>query len=216
MSTALPRPRHRLYAYAWDKFFEPSGRNLMDPLRRFTAGGARGRVLEIGAGTGSNLPFYNWSQVETLDVTEPDPFMLQRLHAKLEGLPPEARAKVRAQEAPAESLPFRDGEFDCAVVTLVLCSVADVRSSLSELRRVLRPTSEVRLIEHVQADGRWASVQKYIQPVYGLVSGECRLGRKTEEAMRSAGFELEVTQRENLGGPLWPGFVGIARPLPSA
>jgi ubiquinone/menaquinone biosynthesis C-methylase UbiE len=188
----------------------------MDPLRRIVAGGARGRVFEIGAGTGSNLPFYNWSQVDGLDVTEPDPFMLQRLESKLEGLPAEARAKVRAQQAPAETLPFEDGKFDCAVVTLVLCSVADVQASLAELRRVLKPTSEMRLIEHVQADGRWATVQKYIQPVYGWVSGECRLSRRTEEAVRSAGFELEVTQRENLGGPLWPGFVGIARPLPSA
>jgi ubiquinone/menaquinone biosynthesis C-methylase UbiE len=215
MSTALPRPQHRWFAYAYDKFLEPSGRKQMDPLRRFVAGGARGRVLEIGAGTGSNLPFYNWPQVEKLEVTEPDPFMLQRLESKIESLPSEARAKVRRQEAPAESLPFGDGDFDCAVVTLVLCSVADVRASLSELRRVLTPSGEMRLIEHVQADGRWATVQKYIQPVYGWVSGECRLSRRTEEAVRSAGFELEVTQRENLGGPLWPGFVGIARPLTS-
>jgi ubiquinone/menaquinone biosynthesis C-methylase UbiE len=183
----------------------------MDPLRQFAAGGARGRVLEIGAGSGSNLPFYDWSLVERLDATEPDPFMLQRLQAKLGALPAEARAKVRAQEAPAESLPFGDGEFDCAVVTLVLCSVADVRASLAELRRVLKPSGEMRLIEHVQADGRWATVQKYIQPVYGWVSGECKLSRRTEEAVRAAGFELEETQRENLGGPLWPGFVGIAR-----
>jgi SAM-dependent methyltransferase len=212
MSTPLPRPKHRWFACAYDKFIEPSGRKQMDPLRRFIAGGARGRVLEIGAGSGSNLPFYNWSLVDGLDVTEPDPFMLQRLQAKLEGLPAEARGKMRAQEAPAESLPFGGGEFDCAVVTLVLCSVADVRASLAELRRVLRSTGEMRLIEHVQADGRWATVQKYIQPVYGWVSGECQLSRRTEEAVRSAGFELAVTQRESLGGPLWPGFVGIARP----
>jgi ubiquinone/menaquinone biosynthesis C-methylase UbiE len=184
----------------------------MDPLREFAAGGAQGRVLEVGAGTGSNLPFYKWPQIESLDLTEPDPFMLQRMQAKLGGLPAEARTKVRAQEAPAESLPFGEGEFDCAVVTLVLCSVADVPASLAELRRVLKSTGEMRLIEHVQADGGWATVQKYIQPIYGWVSGECQLSRRTEEAVRRAGFELEVTQRESLGGPLWPGFVGIARP----
>jgi SAM-dependent methyltransferase len=211
MSKALPRPRHRWYARAYDRFIEPSGRKQMDPLRRFAAGGARGRVLEIGAGSG-----YDWQHIERLELAEPDPFMLQLMQPKLDALPAEARAKVRAQEAPAESLPFGDGEFDCAVVSLVLCSVADVPASLAELRRVLKPVSEVRLIEHVQAQGRWATVQKYIQPFYGLVSGECRLSRRTEEAVRNAGFELEVTQRENLGGPLWPGFVGIGRPLPSA
>jgi ubiquinone/menaquinone biosynthesis C-methylase UbiE len=187
----------------------------MDPLRRFAAGGARGRVLEIGAGSGSNLPFYDWQDVERLDLAEPDPFMLQRMQPKLDALPPEGKSKVHTHEAPAESLPFGDSEFDCAVVTLVLCSVADVPASLVELRRVLKPMSEMRLIEHVQAHGRWATVQRYIQPVYGLVSGECRLSRRTEEAVRNTGFELEVTQRENLGGPLWPGFVGVARPLPS-
>jgi SAM-dependent methyltransferase len=206
---------HRWYALAYDKFLEPSGRKQMDPLRRFAAGGARGRVLEVGAGTGSNLAFYDWSRVDALDLTEPDPFMLRRLQAKLETLPAEARAKIRTHESPAESLPFADGEFDCAVVTLVLCSVADVRASLAELRRVLRPTGELRLVEHVRADGRWATVQKYVQPVYGWLSGECQLGRRTEEAVRAAGFELEVTQRTNLGAPLWPGFAGVARPADS-
>jgi SAM-dependent methyltransferase len=216
MSNALPRPRHRWYACAYDKFIEPSGRKQMDPLRRFAAGGARGRVLEIGAGSGSNLPFYDWPHIERLDLAEPDPFMLQRMQPKLDALPPEAKSKVHTQEASAETLPFADGEFDCAVVTLVLCSVADVPASLAELRRVLKPTGEVRLIEHVQAHGGWATVQKYIQPIYSWVSGECQLSRRTEEAVRSAGFELEVTQRQNMGGPLWSGFVGIARTLPSA
>jgi SAM-dependent methyltransferase len=210
VTTAPPRPRHRWFAFFYDKLIEPSDKKRMEPLRRFAAGGARGRVFEIGAGTGSNLPFYDWSQVDSLDVTEPDPFMRQRLRRKIDALPAEARAKVRLHEAPAEALPFAEGEFDCAVVTLVLCSVADLDASLSELRRVLKPGGELRIAEHVRAAGGRAKVQRFVQPVYGWMSGGCQLSRETELAIRAAGFELEVTQRLAFG-PLWPAFAGLGR-----
>ena len=206
-----PQPQHRWYAAVYDKFIEPSGKKVMVPLRRQLVAQAHGRVLELGAGTGSNLPFYDWSRVESLDVTEPDPFMLRRLLPKLQALPAEARASVRTHDAPAEHLPFEDASFDCAVVTLVLCTVTDLDASLAELRRVLKPGAEVFLLEHVRASGAWAKVQRFIQPVYGWTAGGCQLSRDTEQSLRDAGFELEVTQRTSLGAPIFPSFVATAK-----
>jgi SAM-dependent methyltransferase len=213
-SITIPKPRHRWYAAFYSRCIEPIDRKKSGPLREFVAGGASGRVLELGAGTGANLEHYDWARVESLEVTEPDPFMLEYLRRKLDALPAEVRARVHVHEAPAEKLPFEDATFDTAVVTLVLCSVADPARSIAELRRVLKPGGELRLIEHVRAEGRLASLQRWVQPVYGYVSGECQLSRDTEQALREAGFDVDVSQRLNLGGPLWPTFVGVAR-LPS-
>lgn len=206
----LPRPRHRWFAFMYAKFIEPSDRKTVGPLRQFAAGGARGRVLEIGAGTGANLDYYDWLQVDSLEMAEPDPYMAQRIRPRLEALPPEVRAKVHLSDAPAEQLPFADAEFDCAVVTLVLCSVSDPAASIAELRRVLKPGGELRLVEHVKGEGKRATFQSIVQPVYGWMSGSCQLGRRTEDALSAGGFDVEVTQRTALG-PLWPCFVGTAR-----
>jgi ubiquinone/menaquinone biosynthesis C-methylase UbiE len=210
-SIALPKPRHRWFAALYSKFIEPMDRKRMAPMRQFAAGGAVGRVLEIGAGTGANIEHYDWSKVESLEITEPDPFMLERLQPKLEALPADVRSRVHLQEIPAEQLPFPDASFDVAVVTLVLCTVMDPARSIAELRRVLKPGGELRLIEHVRAQGFWGSVQRLFQPIYGRISGDCQLRRDTEQALRDAGFDVEVTQRLVLGGPLWPTFVGLAR-----
>ena len=209
MPTEAPKPRHRWFAHVYAKFVEPTDRKTMGPMRRFIAGGAHGRVLELGAGTGSNVEYYDWSKIDSLEMAEPDPFMLKHIGPKLESLPAEARARVHLSESPGEVLPFADGEFDCAVVTLVLCSVEDLDASLAELRRVLKPGAEIRLIEHVKGSGKTAAAQRLVQPVYGWFSGNCKLSRDTEAAIEAAGFDLEVTQRTDLG-PLWPAFVGIA------
>ena len=212
MNTALPAPRHRWYAAFYARVIEPSDRKTMGPLRAFAAGGAHGRVFEPGAGTGANLAHYDWSKVDRLDLAEPDPYMRQHLEPKVAALPADVRSRVHLSDAPAEALPFEAATFDCAVVTLVLCSVEDVPRSLSELRRVLKPGGELRLIEHVAAEGAWGKVQRTIQPVYGWMSGECRLHRRTESALHDAGFDVNVTQRMKLGLPIFPTFAGIATP----
>src|SRR5947208_467648 len=114
---------------------------------------AGGRVLEIGGGTGANLPFYEGA--ETLTVTEPDRPMVHRLERRLQERYPEALLL----RAPAEDLPFEDDSFDVAVSTLVLCTVDDQPRALRELRRVLKPAGCLLFIEHVRADderlARW-------------------------------------------------------------
>src|SRR5215216_4114884 len=95
---------HRWFAAAYD-LLDSLDKKRVELMRRSVAGAASGKVLELGAGTGSNLPFYNCDRLESLDATEPDPYMLQRAQTKLEALPSEARARVRLHQLPAESLP---------------------------------------------------------------------------------------------------------------
>jgi SAM-dependent methyltransferase len=208
-SAALPRPRHRWYAAIYDPLISKSGEKKLAPIRRFVAGGASGRVLELGCGTGANLAFYDWPKIEALVATEPDPFMLQRAEAKLAALDPAVSAKVTLREVPAEALPFEEASFDCIVATLVFCTVADPARSLAEAYRVLKPGGTMRLAEHVASSGFEARVQRLVQPVYGWVAAGCQLDRHTEDAVRAAGFELVVEDRSSLG-PLIPTFVGAA------
>ncbi|HEY4684460.1 MAG TPA: class I SAM-dependent methyltransferase [Dehalococcoidia bacterium] len=208
MTAAAPRPRHRWFAAMYD-VMEKAGEKRMRPLRQRIVGRAAGRVLEVGCGTGANLAFYDWSKVDSLDATEPDVYMLRRAEAKLAALPAETRAKVRLQEAPAEALPFGDSEFDTAVATLVFCTVADPGRALAEVRRVLKPGGTLYLLEHVAAEGRAGGVQRFVQPVYGWLAAGCQLSRRTEDAVRAAGFDLAVEERTSFG-PLWPALLGVA------
>ena len=209
-SNTLAKPRRRWHAAIYARFIEPQDRKKLAPIRRTVVGGAAGRVLEIGAGTGANLPYYDWSKVESLQITEPDPFMLEHLRRKLEALPADVRARVDVREILAEQLPFADASFDDVVVTLALCTVYDPARSLAELHRVLKPGGRLRLIEHVRAQGFWAKLQRWVQPVYGWLAGDCRLDRDTEQSLRDSGFEVQITERLSLGGPLWPAFVALA------
>ena len=210
-NASIPRPRHRWFAAAYDLVAKTDEKRLR-PLRQFSAGLAAGRVLEIGSGTGLNLSYYDWVNVESLDVAEPDVYMLQRARAKGGDLPVEARAKVRFHDVPAEALPFPDASFDTVVATLVFCTVAEPGRAISEVRRVLRPGGQLRLLEHVRAPGFKGRVQRTIQPVYGWLAAGCQLNRDTEADVRAAAFELEVTERTAFG-PLWPAFVGVATRL---
>ncbi len=211
MATDQPRVRHRWFAAAYERFIEPASRSKMERHRRFAAGEAHGRVIELGAGTGANLPYYDWSKVEAIHLTEPDPHMVKRIQRRIDDLPSAVREKIHIVEVPAESLPFDDGEFDCAVATLVLCSVEDLEGSLQELRRVLKPEGELRLMEHVRGGLLAAPAQKLVQPVYGWFAGGCSLSHETEAQVRAAGFTLTVTERPHFGGPLSPGIIGVAR-----
>ncbi len=159
MSEATSRKGHRWFAAIYDLTAKGDEKKLR-PLRELAAGGATGRVIEVGCGTGLNLGYYDWQAVEALDATEPDPFMLRRAEAKAATLADAVRARLRFHPAPAEALPFPDASFDSAVATLVLCSVRDPALALAELRRVLRPGGRLRLVEHARAPGFAGRVQR--------------------------------------------------------
>ncbi|MCL6641087.1 MAG: class I SAM-dependent methyltransferase [Candidatus Rokubacteria bacterium] len=158
--------------------------------RRWLAQGARGRVLDLGTGTGRMLPHYPPNlRVVGLD---PSPAVLNR-------------ARRRSRRAPlvvgrAESLPFRDGTFDTVVGSLVLCSVSDPARALAEVRRVLAPSGELRAVEHVRSARPWrARFQDWIQPAWTRLTGGCHPNRETETAVERAGFRIVPDGRRAQG-----------------
>jgi ubiquinone/menaquinone biosynthesis C-methylase UbiE len=157
--------------------------------RRWLAGGATGRTLDLGSGTGRNLP---------LLAPGVRAFALDRHGDAL------ARARRRAPAVPlvlarAEALPFRDGAFDTVVVGLVLCSVSDPDAALREARRVLRPWGSLRLLEHVRVGGALGRLQDLLQPAWTAISGGCHPNRETEAAVARAGFAIDPATRRARG-----------------
>jgi ubiquinone/menaquinone biosynthesis C-methylase UbiE len=177
---------HPILAALYDPLFVFMERWWMDERRARLLKGARGAVLEIGGGTGANLPHYR--EVDRVTVAEPDPFMRKRLVPKLGA----ARVPVEVSAARAEALPFHDGSFDTVVSTLVLCTVPDQESVLDEIWRVLRPGGRLLFIEHVRATGSMARWQDRIEPFWGRLFGGCHPNRDTVAAIEEAGFEIET------------------------
>lgn len=202
----------RLFAAIYDPFMRSAERAGLSEWRAELLGHARGEVLEIGAGTGANVPFYT-PAVTRLLLTEPDSDMLARLRTRVEL----ARAqRVQAMTAPADALPFVDATFDTVVSTLVLCSVPDVPKALAEARRVLRPDCRLLFMEHVAADDRPARLawQRRLEPLWRRISGNCHLTRRTGDAIREAGFIVEWERRESVRKALSivrPSVRGMAR-----
>jgi len=155
---------------------------------------ASGRVLEIGGGTGANLPFYGAS-VDSLTVTEPEQPMMQRLQSRLQERAPTATAVL----ASAEDLPFDDGSFDVAVSTLVLCTVADQPRALGELHRVLGPGGRLLFIEHVRSDDdRVARWQDRLNGLQQRIGCGCNCNRSTADAITRAGFSISQLEHDVL------------------
>jgi ubiquinone/menaquinone biosynthesis C-methylase UbiE len=170
--------------------------------------GLRGRVLEVGAGTGLNFQLYP-EGVEVVAM-EPEPNMIRRARERVGDGP----STVRLVRGVAEALPFPDGCFDAAVVSLVLCSVPRPRASIAELRRVLRAGGELRIFEHVRSENpRHARWQDWLTPLWRPLSAGCHPNRDTAASLRAAGFDVEV-RRVPIGPPTpaRPHIVGVARP----
>ncbi|MGC3999063.1 MAG: class I SAM-dependent methyltransferase [Anaeromyxobacter sp.] len=146
--------------------------------RAWLGAGAAGRTLDLGTGTGRNLP--HLPQDLRAVALDPDPRNLVRARRRGPATP-----LVRAR---AEALPFRDAAFDTVTCGLVLCSVDDPAAALQEVRRVLRPGGTLRLIEHVRARGAGGALQDLLQPAWTWVTGGCRPNRHTEAAVEAAGF----------------------------
>jgi ubiquinone/menaquinone biosynthesis C-methylase UbiE len=157
--------------------------------RRWLAGGARGRALDLGTGTGRNLPLL--AGAARAFAVDPHPQNLSRARRRAPAVP--------LVVARAEALPFRDGVFDTVVAGLVLCSVSDPAASLAEARRVLRPGGELRLLEHVRAEGLRGRLQDAAQPAWTAFTGGCHPNRETERAVAAAGFEVDAATRRARG-----------------
>lgn len=200
---------HRAFAALYDVLGRWSDAAGMAERRRQLLSRARGRVLEVGGGTGLNLPHYR--DVSEVVVLEPDAAMRRRLLPRVR----DASVPVEIHEATIEEADFPDASFDTVVCTLVLCTVADLSGALGQIHRVLRPDGELLFLEHVRASGWRARAQTLATPVWSRLFAGCRLDRSTTIAIRNAGFTIPECRREATSrlDPFLVSFVeGVATP----
>ncbi len=197
-------PWGHLFAALYDPVLRSSERHGLAALRGELLAGAGGRTLELGAGTGLNLPHYPPAVTE-LVLTEPEAPMAARLEERVRT----AGASARVVRAGAEALPFPDGSFDTVVATLVLCTVPDLDGALRETRRVLAPGGRLLFLEHVRhpeaGRARW---QHRLTPLQRRLACGCHLDRATPAAVAAAGLRLTEERTEH-----FPRVPGLLQPL---
>ena len=194
----------RAFALLYDPFVWVSERAGLRAHRKQLLSHARGCTLEIGSGTGLNLPHYP-DDLDELVLAEPETAMRSRLEKRLN----RSSRLTRLTDAPAERLPFADGSVDTVVSTLVLCTVDAPDGALREIARVLRPDGQLLFIEHVRSDSptlaRWQD--RLARPWRRFARG-CRCNRATAELIVTCGLELD-----QVADGSWRGMPRIVRPL---
>jgi|SRR6266540_3304247 len=190
---------HRWFAAIYDSMAASEERRFMGEVRTELVGGAKGRVLEIGAGTGLNFSYYP-KDVEVI-ATEPDPYMLRRARRRLT----ESGNHIELRESSAEELPFENDSFDTVVGTLVMCSVPHPERALAEIRRLLKPGGEYRFYEHVRYDSAFGGFwQDAIMPIWRWFGAGCHPNRDTVRTIQNAGFSIAHLERTKPLPPVPP------------
>lgn len=179
---------HRIFAAAYDRLAGPLEHTVLGQRRARLLGGLGGEVLDVGAGTGANLPHLR--HADRVVAAEPDPAMRRRLSARRATTP----VPVEVTGDAAESLHHPDASFDTVIFTLVLCTVASPDRALAEARRVLRPTGQLIVLEHVRGAEGLARWQKRLTPVWSRLVPGCHLDRDTAAAIERAGFTIGQAQ----------------------
>ncbi len=203
---------HPIFARIYDRALKSVEEGGLAERRRKLLAEASGRTLDLGAGTGANLPHYPEAVTE-LVLAEPDPHMAKRLRAHVEAERPDIPVEVI--EAPAEDLPFDDASFETVVSTLVLCTVEDPAQALAEVKRVLDEDGAFVFIEHVRSDRpRLARVQDLLERPWGFFAGGCHPNRRTGDAVADAGLWIERLDKGELDKMAFvakPLITGVAR-----
>jgi ubiquinone/menaquinone biosynthesis C-methylase UbiE len=193
----------RGFAALYDRGLKATEDGGLREMRRELLGGARGRVLELGAGTGLNLELY--PEGTELVLAEPDPHMAKRLRGRVR----ESASAATVLEAPAERLPFEDASFDTVVATLVLCTIPDPAAALGEASRVLKPGGRLLFLEHVRSrEPRLAGWQDRLEKPWHFLADGCHCNRDTLAAISASRFELGEVERRRM-----PKAPPIIRPL---
>ena len=171
---------------------------------------ASGVVLELGFGSGGNLPFYDASAVTRVWALEPSPEMWRLAGPAVRG----SGLSVEHLEASAEDVPLEDDSVDCVLATFTLCTVPDTAAAMREARRVLRPGGRMLFCEHGRApDAGVARWQDRVNPLWKRLSGGCNLNRPIPALIEGGGFELESLSTMYLPGwrPVSYNYWGSAR-----
>ncbi|GAA4735048.1 hypothetical protein GCM10023328_13890 [Modestobacter marinus] len=204
---------HPVFARVFGRLAAAGERSGLAELRGRVLADTAGRVLEVGAGSGSNFAHYPPAVTQVVAV-EPEPY----LRGLAEQAARRAPVPVDVVDGVAEALPAGEGEFDTVVSTLVLCSVADQPRALRELHRVLRPGGRLVFWEHVRAERPPLTIVQDAldRTVWPVLCGGCHVGRDTATAITAAGFTMERLERHRLPDtriplPMAPHVLGTAR-----
>lgn len=202
-----------LCAHYYERAMAKAERLCLQQWRREILRQASGAVLEIGAGTGLNLPWYP-DHLGRLVLCEPDLSMRRHLLRRCAG---QSSPPAEVSAAAAENLPFETASIDTVVSTLVLCSVRDPRMALAEIRRVLKPGGSFLLMEHVAAEPgsvllRW---QRFWRPLWLRCACNCHLDRPTAALIEGAGFRSELQPQMMRGAPAVASPMILGRAFPA-
>jgi len=186
----------------YEKYFLPKLLNLamkapaMKALRKRLVPLAEGKVLEVGIGSGLNLPFYN----KSVHVTGLDPSLELQGYAR--EVADHESVDVDFIGLSGEEIPENNNSFDTVVMTWTLCTIPDPRKALSEIRRVLKPGGKVIFAEHGEApDINIATWQARVNPVWNVIAGGCHLNRRIESLYEGSGFSFDQIEKGYLKGP---------------
>jgi SAM-dependent methyltransferase len=194
----------RAFAVVYDPFLWAGEQAGVRALRKELVGKARGFTVEVGSGTGLNLPYYP-DDLDELVLAEPD----RPMHSRLEKHLSRSGRHARLVDAPAERLPFPDRSVDTVVSTFVLCTVDAPELALREIVRVLRPDGQFLFLEHVRSRStRLASWQDRLAEPWRRFGRGCRCNRATAELMATCGLALDDVREGS-----WRAMPPIVRPL---
>ena len=172
------------------------GTRRFQEQRELALASAQGHVLEIGFGTGLNLPHYPRA-VTSLTALDPATLLPKKVARRIS----RGSLPVELVRLSAETLPFEDGRFDCAVSTWTLCTIADSVGALREVRRVLKPGGTFVFLEHGRSDDAWvAKWQDFFNPVQRLIGCGCNLNRPIDALISQGGLKIERLDRFLLPG----------------
>lgn len=170
---------------------------LLDHYRQRTIKTAQGLVLEVGVGSGLNLPLYGPTVTRVVAI-DPSPELLRIASRRTA----DVVIPVSLLRASAEDLPLADAVFDTIVMTWTLCSIPNPMAALTEMRRVLRPGGRLIFVEHgLSPEIRVARWQQRLTPYWKRIGGGCHLDRKTDDLIRGAGFQIDAIETGYMKGP---------------
>ena len=165
---------------------------------------AQGRVLEIGMGSGLNIPFYDASKVDMVWGLEPSEGMRRKAQKNLKKAP----FDVEWLDLPSEEIPLDTNSADTVLLTYTLCTITDWQQALLEMRRVLKPNGKLIFCEHGEApDENVRKWQQRVNPVWKKLAGGCNLNRPIPELLKASGFEIEKMETRYL--PSTPKIAGF-------